>query len=202
MYDFYRTAVPSADPLTVKAKSLKLHSFVSLLIDEYPQLISNAQVNLIANKGGRIPREQDLPRAIRRVREAAVVGVVEQFDMCCLTAEHSLRVFFPNLDLTYVPENVSAGRCGSLHERKLFFEKACGAQLYMNVVNLNTLDYQLVEITSREAVARFERLPAKHGSIAEFRQRREVRLRQKHNGLQHAHPGQFFNYLLHRRPAY
>ena len=123
MYDFYRTALPGSDQLTIRAKEMDLPSFLSLVIDASPKIVTNPQVNLIANRGAKIPDEEDLTRAAAIVRHAAVSGTTEEFNMCCATAECRLGEFFPNLDLSYVPENVTRGRRKTLSDFKARVQK-------------------------------------------------------------------------------
>ena len=64
MYDFYHRANDKSDPLGEAARKLEPEKFFAFLIQKYPHLINNAQVNYL-NGGRKIPRDPDLQRAIR-----------------------------------------------------------------------------------------------------------------------------------------
>lgn len=196
MYDFYRNALPNGDQLTVKAKELDLRSFLSFLIDASPEIISNPQVNLIANGGARIPDDDDLVRAVNIVRNATVLGITEQFNVCCTTAEYHLRSFFPNLDLSYVPENVTPGRRKNLQARQAEIEKRSGPQLYNALLERNKLDIRLLEIASAEVRLRFESLPFPAACLEKFNVRVQQRASDKLRSMPGCeHPGSFLNYI-------
>jgi hypothetical protein len=108
MYDFFRRMEISENLSTVEAKRLSLPAFLELLIQIRPNLITNAQVNVVANGGGRIPSREDADRAIHSLKTVALIGVVEAFDLFVLNAEHSLRTVFPHCDFSYVPKSVSS----------------------------------------------------------------------------------------------
>jgi hypothetical protein len=171
IYDFSRQAVPNGDPMTSVAKELDIRSFVRFLIDKHPNLVSNPQVNLIANGGARIPTPADLHRAIDRVRKACVIGVTEHFNMCAATAEHYLRDLFPGLDLSHAPENVTQGFRKSLPLRIEDFESCCAPHLFQEVLERNELDLALVEFATAEALARFNKLSEREVLLKDFQRR-------------------------------
>lgn len=196
MYDFYRTALPGNDQLTVRAKEMNQRSFLSFLMDVSPEIVTNPQVNLIANRGAKIPEEEDLVRAAAIVRNAAVPGTAEEFNMCCATAESRLGAFFPNLDLSYVPENVTRGRRKTLQARQAEFEKMCGPQLYAQLLERNQFDARLHEVASAELHTRFEGLESPKARLSDFKSRVQVRVKRGSKPLPLSeHPGAFLTYI-------
>jgi hypothetical protein len=154
MYDFFRRMQATENPLTVEAKRLTLPAFLELLIQIRPNLVTNAQVNAIVNRGGRFPDQGDADRALRFLRSVAAVGVVEAFDVFALSAEHSLRAVFPGCDFSYVPENISPRRKGDLQSRLRQLANECGQDLYQKIVSLNQYDTNLVEAAAAESLRR------------------------------------------------
>jgi hypothetical protein len=154
MYDFFRRMQATENPLTVEAKRLTLPAFLELLIQIRPNLVTNAQVNAIVNRGGRFPDQGDADRALRFLRSVAAVGVVEAFDVFALSAEHSLRAVFPGCDFSYVPENISPRRQGDLQSRLRQLANECGQDLYQKIVSLNQYDTNLVEAAAAESLRR------------------------------------------------
>ena len=148
MYDFFRREPVGGNPLTLEAKRLSLPQFLESLIANRPHLITNAQVNVIANRGGRIPSRVDADRAMLFLKHVSLVGTVDRFELCALSAERSFRPLFPHCDFSYVRINVSPGRSRSLNARLQALALECGPVLYRKIVDLNHFDSGLVEALS------------------------------------------------------
>lgn len=157
MYDFYRRSDIATDPLSAEAKRLGLGQFFGVLIQSYPQMVNNGQVNYL-NGGRKISREPGLQRAFKMVKQGSIVGVTERFDECMVTAEQVLKAHFGPLDFSYVPQNVSPGRMPDLASRLQHIRKACGDELYERLLKLNRLDLELLEAATTEARQRFAQL--------------------------------------------
>jgi len=160
-YDFYRRAEIITDPLGVQARQLDLGHFAELLLTRYPHLVNDAQVNCLANAGryAQAPSDQDLEKAVRVATQAAVPGVTELFDLSMSAAKYCLYPVFGYLDLRYVKQNVSSSRLESLEARLHHMKQACGPSLYDKLLELNTLDLQLIEHTSKEIQRRLRYTP-------------------------------------------
>jgi hypothetical protein len=171
MYDFYRRAAITDDPLTLEAKCVALPEFLEYLIETRQNLVTNAQTNVVANAGAKIPGNRDLNRALAVLRATAVVGVVENFDFCVLEAEHSLRPLFPALDLSYVRENVTPFRAKDLQSRLDRFRQACGEKLYIKLVELNRFDMELVAAAGAESLRRWRDINRQQMQLRNFRRR-------------------------------
>lgn len=150
MYEFYRRTAVNQDPLTLIAKKVPMAQFFEHLLHEFPNMVTNAQLNLVANGGGRIPDQEDARRAASMLKRMTVVGVAEMFDECAVAAEYSLRPFFPHLDLSYRLENVSPGRLNTLQSRLQQFASKCGDGLYRRIEQANQLDAELVDAAASE----------------------------------------------------
>ena len=170
MYNFYRRLRDERDPLSGAAGKLDPAGFFCFLIEKYPHLVNNAQVNYL-NGGKKIPREPDLQRALGVLRRFSVFGVTEQFDICMVSAEESLRPHFGALDFSYSPQNVALDRAPELARRLDNIRQRCGVNLYNRLVKLNKLDLELVEMAGQEAHHRFEHLPDCQERLVEFRNR-------------------------------
>src|SRR5579864_719803 len=191
MYDFYREALATDDPLTHEAKRLNPRAFFEFLIKDYSHLVTNSQINYVANQGGKIPNDADCDRARHMVRDASVVGVADQFDVCMAVAEYRLREFYPGLDLSYVSENVTRGRRKNMKERLHEFGKQCGAELYAKLVHLNQLDFKLADAAREEAMTRFKKLPSHEAHLLDFKTRVKKRRPKFPFALSVDHPGDF-----------
>jgi hypothetical protein len=171
MYDFYRRAAVNSDPLTEQAKRLILPAFMEFVIDNMPNVIANAQVNLVSNGGAKIPSPGDLDRATQVIAGMCGIGVVEEMDVFSVVAEDSLYRTFPQLDLSHNRENVSRGRAHQLSSRLRSFSLACGETIYEKLVSLNRLDAKLVELARMAARRRLQEIPSPEAQVRAFRKR-------------------------------
>ncbi len=171
MYDFYRQTAVNDDPLTVEAKRRSLADFLEYLVETAPNLLSNAQVNLVANGGARIPDRNDFSRAVQILTSIDAIGVVEELETCLLVAETKLRCNFPFLDLSFARENVSRGRAKQISSRLQLFANACGDALYHKLVSLNQLDSELANLAALECRRRLQSIPSAERDLQNFRKR-------------------------------
>jgi hypothetical protein len=158
MYDFYRRTNVTQDPLTKEAKTRSTADFMRLLIDRYPHQVNNAQVRYLATRN-RKENESDLQAAYRVALQSAVLGVTELFDMGAILAEVELGPTFPGLSFAYVARNVSSMAPRALEVHLLQFQKACGNQLFEQLVNANSLDLGLLDLARTEVYRRFRLIP-------------------------------------------
>ena len=158
-YEFYRRSDLETDPLAGAAKTRSAQEFLHLLMEDYPYHANDAQVNMIANAGERLPTDSDLPPAAGVIRQATVLGVAELFDESAVSAEYSLSRAFGGVDFSYVAQNVSAGRPMSLEAQLERFQKHCGTEIFDRIMKLNQLDLALLEIARSEVSRRFHLVP-------------------------------------------
>jgi hypothetical protein len=175
MYHYFRTADAVGD-LARCAKTAQAPVFFDLLLGEYPHLINDVQVNVLANGGAyrRPPTAQDLRVALERVRQISVLGVVELFDESAVTAEYFLRPTFPALRFEYVPQNVSTARNGADGAPEDRCRDEIGAARYAQLERMNQLDTQLLSFAREELLRRFEMVPERGERLASLRRRCEV----------------------------
>lgn len=171
VHAFYRRAALDTDPLAAAAKVRGPRAFFEWLIDEHPRYVTNVQVNLIANAGAWLPHAHDLARAAGIVREATIAGTVERFDESAVAAEHVLAGPFPDIEFSYVAQNVSRGQPRSLDAQLDVIRTAYGIDLYDHLVELNRLDLALFDVATEEVARRL-------AAIADLRRRlKQLRLR-------------------------
>ena len=170
MYDFYHRANDKSDPLGEAARKLEPEKFFAFLIQKYPHLINNAQVNYL-NGGRKIPRDPDLQRAIRVIEQFSIVGTADLFDMFMVSAEYALSPYFGALDFSYLPQNVAVGRSPELSSRLEILKDKCGLQFYERLRKLNKLDLELNDFVTKELCRRFERIPDHERRMMDFKNR-------------------------------
>jgi hypothetical protein len=70
---------------------------------------------------------------------------VERYDESMLLLEHHLAQYFPGIDLSYVRQNVTPGREGSLEERVAAVYNELGSELTVEFREQNHWDMTLYE---------------------------------------------------------
>ena len=170
-YEFYRRSDLETDPLAGAAKARSAQEFFQLLIDDYPFHSNNAQVNLLASAGGKLPSDSDVPRAAEVIRQAPALGVAELFDESTVVAESCLGRAFRGLDFSYVAQNVSAGRPMSLDAQLERFQQHCGTEIFNRIITLNQLDLALVKVAHEEVLRRFHLVPHHERRLKALRSR-------------------------------
>lgn len=177
-YEFFRRTGFDNDPLSVMAKRVTAAHFFSFLIENYPHLVNNGQVNYL-NGGRRICRESDLKRAIRVIENCSVSGVTELFDMFMVTAEHNLQIHFGPLDFSYLPQNVSPDRAPDLNGRLERIKEDCGTEAYERLRKLNRMDLELFDAVAERAHKKFEGIPDHQRRMSNFKERCRNRLSER-----------------------
>jgi len=181
MYRYMRR-VEAYDELGQMAKTSDIRTFAQILIRDHPQLINDAQVNLLSLGGvyTRPPTETDLRVALDVLRQIAVPGVVDIFDRSLVAAEYFLRPAFPRLQFQYVKQNVTPND-GDASVR-LELREELGETLYAQLLKLNRLDYELLARAREEVERRCDMVPDREERHADFNRRCE-HLRTVHEAL-------------------
>ena len=162
MYDFYSRSEQSSDPLVECAHRLKIGDFMELLLESYPHLANDAQVNCLANQARytRPPDDNDLQKASNIFVRSALAGVTELFELSMAAAKYYAYPAFGTLNLEHPAENVSAGRNRTLEGRLSRLEEDCGAAIYQALLKANQLDLQLIKRAEAEVRRRLSFIPA------------------------------------------
>ena len=171
MYSYLRRA-NTGGPLCQMASRCSATEFLRNLVDESPHWVSNVQVLQLA-RSGRFTRpagEEDLSRAIEVVRKMAVPGVLDLFDASLVAAEYFLRPAFPQINLHYIRQNVTATRAESPHREKRYRE-LWGSAVYDDLFALNQFDLQLHAATIDEVYGRMAVVPQAQERMDDFRSR-------------------------------
>lgn len=150
--------------------------FVAHLVDHLPHMLTDVQLNHIANGGAfaRAAGPHDLERAIATLLDMSVPGVVELFDESLVAGEFFLRPAFPALDFAYVAQNVSApdGHRPTGRDDQLdLCRNAWGGDTFDAVLALNRWDLRLHAAAGDEVRRRLAMLPHADARLDEFRAR-------------------------------
>ena len=160
IYDYFRDKPSAGDPISELALSVGLGEFTAHLVEDYPWMINDVQVNLLANGlvNDQPKGQEDLERATERMLETSFLGVVDCFNQSLVAGQHSLRTVFPNLDCGQEPVNVSGGMGRSIAERIESFRAACTPRIWSELVRMNQMDQELLSRARAEIDRRFRQV--------------------------------------------
>ena len=163
----------SDDALSRMANEQTSRTFVKWLVDNLPNMVSDVQVQQLANAGVfRRPADRDdLGRAIQVMKRMSMPGLVEMFDESLVVAEYFLGPVFSALKLEYVAHNVSGVGAQDLSSQDERLAEIWGADLLDELVRLNRLDLELHQAAAEEIKRRFALVPNAARRVAEFRTR-------------------------------
>lgn len=115
--------------------------------------------------------EQELDLAKDFVRSVVLLGLVDRFDASMVLFEEALRPFYPDIDLTYRPQNVGQHPHVTQSERIEKLRADVGNDIFEMLCGHNAMDmdlYGLARLLFEERVARTPDFEAK---LADFRRR-------------------------------
>jgi hypothetical protein len=179
VYDFFRYR-GGQGPVAESAKRLDLPSFLKEVISEHAYLSENAQLRMLVCEDNRRPTKDDLQTAATILSSAACVGVVEDYDTTMAVMENYFCRFYPELDLSGLPRNVSTRRLQTLEERFSNLESQCGKTLYQQLLGLNELDNELVKIAALELKQRSLHIQSFEAVRRQFVRKQRIRAVTQH----------------------
>lgn len=150
--------------------------FVADLVDRSPFMVNDVQIHFLANAAmfSRPAHARDLQRAVERLQDMSVPGVIERFDESLVAGEYFVRPSMPQLDFAYVAQNVSSPEA----ERSLMPDALLdrcravwGDDTFDAVMLLNAWDLRLHAAAWDEVSVRVRALPRHAARLAEFRER-------------------------------
>lgn len=175
-YDFCR--VSTEQLLHPYASKMNLAEFIRFIAFEWGRgHCDNFVTRCLNNKGDskiacRKPAPQVMPQTIERMRSVEILGVVERFDETMVLAEEHLRPFFPNIDMAYVPANVTQKSNRSLHtDRHDEFREILGDEVFENIQGRCALDFELLAEANREMDRRIAAVEHFELKLEKFRNR-------------------------------
>jgi len=163
MHQYFREKPFPGYVLSDLANRTEPGEFFTELVERAPFYINDVQVNLVANgEWDHPPGKDDLERAARRIQAASFPGVVDCFQESLVAAEYALKPVFPTLNCAQPPANVSQGRRAPAKE---IFSGAVRRRL----LELNALDYELVDRARAEVMRRFESVPDRENRLRKLK---------------------------------
>jgi len=177
VYTYFR-GIDSHDGLCRRARRQDPREFMEQTLKESPHLMSDVQVNLLANGGAfvRPANERDLDRATEIFCDMALPGLVDMFSESLVVAEYFLRPAFPGIRLEHSPQNVSRKpkrRQVAASQQMLEAELVdlWGVDLYADVSRLNQFDLELYRRAQSEIRRRLFLVPDLDERLTDFASR-------------------------------
>lgn len=155
-----------------QAKKLGLQEFVKFNLErkEYNQM-KNPQLRYLSQEI-KVPNPPlRLAKAIENITACKVLGVVDRIDESLVIAEEILKPFFPDIDMAYISQNVSAGRARTLSERLEYARKEIGEELWAKLNRRNDLDMQVYIAANREMNSRIKNIDRFEDKLFNFKNR-------------------------------
>ncbi len=122
--------------------------------------------------------------AIETVRAVPMIGQVERYDESMVVMENHLRQWFPELDLSYVAQNVGGKKTES-GDVAATVSSVLGqlGDLQQRVIDENAYDLALYQLVSKRLDAQIEAVPDFAAHLADFQQRCRTLKRTERSGL-------------------
>jgi hypothetical protein len=169
IYKYFRRTHTGHD-LSRLAAQLDIQSYGRLLIERYPHMVDNPQVNILANDGfyGHAVCEDDLSRAWDRYSKYSLCAPVERYDESMVVLEYfNAPVYAPNgLNLAYVRQNVSEPIFGEENVKETL-----GEATFDWLRRLHEFDERLWSFANAELNRRICRVPEFDQRLASFKVR-------------------------------
>ncbi len=161
----------------VAAKQMDFKAYVEWRMrDDVPRTIRDYQTLNVAGDhahmpGSRVPYQR-LWGAVSRIMNLQCVGVVDRYDESMVVFEHALAKFLPDLDLSYVPQNVSVPEAMTdpLDSRVSDVLEQLGG-LAPEVLRKNSCDIVLYNVANQRLDETIRAVPDFAERLAVFRQR-------------------------------
>ncbi len=172
VYSFLRAQV-SDDAVYRLARTEPIDTFLRVMIEKGPHLVSNLQTAQIAGRDVyRLPVTRvQLELAKSRIMQMSVPGLVELYDQSMVLGEYFLQPEFMAIKLDYVAQNITTNQAAAISGSLDGMREAWGAKLFREVVALNELDLELYQFVAEEIGRRSAMVPNFRGKLVEFRQR-------------------------------
>jgi sulfotransferase famil protein len=145
-YYYYKRLEPSAQPPTMrKAVSKDFNGFVQLILGTDEGVpYRNMQVRKAARADRKLVIDDaDYDNALKYIGKCLFVGCVERYDASIVILEDKLKPFFPNIDLSYVKQNITPERATTLKGRLEKMKSTIGEEAFEKLVRWNKYDFAL-----------------------------------------------------------
>ena len=119
------------------AKKLSFLEYVKWSLHERKsRTLRNMNTMYVSGVRG-VSSNYELEHAYTNLRNTPFVGIVDRFDESMVVFEDELKRNFPNIDLSYIAQNVNQKEQKTLSEKQDEIKKLLGEDLYEQVKEVN-----------------------------------------------------------------
>jgi len=154
---------------SVKAKELDLNGYIKWCLETKDNIqMKNFQVLYLSDKPLlSIIDKKDYKIALQRIKESKIIGIVDRFDESLVVAEEILHEYFPNIDLSYIKQNISNGKNLEQISKEEMIEESVLKELYKK----NDLDLKIYSQTNHELNKRIQNVQGFGSKLIKFKER-------------------------------
>lgn len=172
VYAFERKQEQATTPGVIHARKYDLKEYVAWRMNvKVGDTIRNFYISrsLPPRKNKKKPYDShEFEMACRNLQQVAMVGLVERFDESMVLFEEYLRPYFPEIDLSYVPQNIGQDP-QPYQERIASVKKELGDELFSGFLMKNREDLALYELAKARLEESIQRIPGFNYKLEEFR---------------------------------
>lgn len=180
VYNFERAQESDTHPGVIHARKFPLREYIHWRMKpEVGATIRNFQARKMLPPrkiGQEIISDAEMNKITRQLSEMEMIGLVERFDESMVLFEECLRQIYPQIDLSYVAQNVGQKASEKKETRLERLESEIGGETYDLLLKNNQQDLLLFEIAQEEVDSRISRTQDFAGKLAEFRSRCSAKL--------------------------
>jgi len=113
----------------------------------------------------------DLELALKRLKNCSIIGVVDRLDESLVLAEDTMKKYFTDIDLSYIPKNVSNERIGTLDEKIDQGRTQLSESLWKELLSKNELDLKIYFNANEELDYRISKINNFEEKLKNFKER-------------------------------
>lgn len=173
VYQFERQQQGVDTPGSIRARQLSFLEYMRWQMEPMPgPVVKNYQTRICS--GDYLGQDLDamFQRAATLVQSVQALGLVHRYDESMVLFEHYLQPWFPQLDLSYVSQNVSPGQGQSLEERRQSVLEQL-ADLQTEVLAANEYDIQLFSLAEQRFETLLSQVPDFNTRLANLQARND-----------------------------
>jgi hypothetical protein len=174
-YKFERAQESDTHPGVIHARKYSLRDYIRWRMrPDVGSTIRNFQTRrmLPPRKAGQeIITEAEMADVAKRLKALPLVGLVDRFDESMVLFEEYLRPIYPQIDLSYVAQNVGQEVAEMKENRLERLRSEVGDDTYELLLQNNQRDMQLLELAQDEFNTRVTAMEDFARKLAEFRAR-------------------------------
>lgn len=171
LYSFARRDDRNSE-FNANAKNLTIKEFIRYNMGNKDlRQMKNPQTRWLSQEIKEFNPPLRLTRAIENITSCTILGIVDRMDESLVVAEETLKPYFPNINMSYVSQNVSKERASSLEERLAKAREEIGKELWNRLLKRNGQDMEVYNKANGELDKRIKSVNQFEEKLADFRKR-------------------------------